>query len=220
MNTPGSSLSSASDPRIAFFDQQAPTWDECGPDPATTLRRLNELSAELGLRPGLDVLEVGCGTGQITGWLADTVRPGRVVAVDFSPGMLERARARVTDAEFQLLDICGTQTLGARFDLVLCFHSFPHFRDREAALRQIARGLRPGGRLVVLHLAGSAQLNAFHGKVGGAVGGDQLPEASRWPEILGPWGLRVTESVDREDLFLVKARMSSDCRQLPERYPG
>jgi len=220
MNILGSLPSPAPDPRIAFFDQQAPTWDQCGPDPATTLRRLQELSAELGLRPGLDVLEIGCGTGQITGWLAESVRPGRVVAVDFSPAMLERARARVVNAEFQLLDICGAQPLGARFDLVLCFQAFPHFRDREAALRQIARGLRPGGRLVVLHLAGSAQLNAFHGQLGGAVGGDHLPEASRWPEILEPWGLRVTESVDREDLFLVKAGWGSDCRIPAARYHG
>jgi SAM-dependent methyltransferase len=92
-----------------------------------------------------------------------------------------------------------------RFDLVLCFHSFPHFRDREAALRQMARYLKPGGQLVVLHLAGSAQLNAFHGTLDGPVSDDFLPEVSRWPEMLGPPGLRVTESLEREDLFLVKA---------------
>jgi ubiquinone/menaquinone biosynthesis C-methylase UbiE len=195
----------ASDPRIAFFNQLAPNWDQCGPDQATTLRRLCDLDGILGLRPGQEVLEVGCGTGQITGWLADAVRPGRVVAVDFASGMLERARARGVDAEFRLMDICDEQTVAQRFDLVLCFHSFPHFRDREAALRQMARYLKPGGQLVVLHLAGSAQLNAFHGTLDGPVSDDFLPEVSRWPEMLGPLGLRVTESLEREDLFLVKA---------------
>jgi ubiquinone/menaquinone biosynthesis C-methylase UbiE len=195
----------ASDPRIAFFNQLAPNWDQCGPDQTTTLRRLCDLDGILGLRPGQEVLEVGCGTGQITGWLADAVRPGRVVAVDFASGMLERARARGVDAEFRLMDICDEQTVAQRFDLVLCFHSFPHFRDREAALRQMARYLKPGGQLVVLHLAGSAQLNAFHGTLDGPVSDDFLPEVSRWPEMLGPLGLRVTESLEREDLFLVKA---------------
>jgi SAM-dependent methyltransferase len=201
----------ASDPRIAFFNQLAPNWDQCGPDPTTTLRRLCGLDGILGLRPGQEVLEVGCGTGQITGWLADAVWPGRVVAVDFASGMLERARARGVDAEFRLMDICDEQTVEQRFDLVLCFHSFPHFRDREAALRQMARYLKPGGQLVVLHLAGSAQLNAFHGTLDGPVRDDHLPEVSRWPEMLGPLGLRVMESLEREDLFLVKARLREGC---------
>ena len=40
----------ATDPRVAFFDHHAPTWDQTGPDPAATLRRLRELNSRLGLR--------------------------------------------------------------------------------------------------------------------------------------------------------------------------
>ena len=197
----------ATDPRIAFFDQHAPTWDQTGPDPAATLRRLQELNGRLELRAGLEVLEVGCGTGQITRWLADLVKPGKVVAVDFSPAMLAQARARGVDADFVLMDICREEPVERQFDVVLCFHSFPHFRDQAAALRQIARLLKPGGQLLVLHLVGSAQLNGFHDRVGGPVGHDHLPPAPQWPDLLRPLGLQVTEDVDREDLFLVKARL-------------
>jgi demethylmenaquinone methyltransferase/2-methoxy-6-polyprenyl-1,4-benzoquinol methylase len=200
----------ATDPRIAFFDHHAPTWDQTGPDPAATLRRLQELNGRLGLRAGLDVLEVGCGTGQITRWLADLVKPGKVVAADFSPAMLAQARERGVDADFVLMDICGEEAVQRQFDVVLCFHSFPHFRDQAAALRQIVRHLKPGGQILVLHLVGSAQLNAFHHKVGGPVGHDHLPPASQWPDLVRPVGLRVTEAVDREDLFLVKAELR-DC---------
>jgi demethylmenaquinone methyltransferase/2-methoxy-6-polyprenyl-1,4-benzoquinol methylase len=207
MNHPGAP-DSAQDPRIAFFDRQAPTWDVQGPDPVNTLRRLGELDGQLGLAPGQDLLEVGCGTGQITGWLAQAVRPGRVVAVDFSAAMLERARARGLEAEFRLVDICVEQPAGEAFDVVLCFHSFPHFRDSAAALRQIARLLKPGGRLSVLHLAGSAPLNAFHQQVGGAVGHDRLPPAAEWPMLLEAAGLRLISAEDREDLFLLKARLA------------
>ena len=198
----------ASDPRIAFFDGHAPTWDQTGPDPAATLRRLRELEGRLGLRPGQRVLEVGCGTGQITGWLVETVRPGRVVAVDFSPAMLVQARARGVAAEFVALDICQDGATLGEFDVVLCFHSFPHFRDPAAALRQITLHLAPGGQLLVVHLVGSAQLNAFHHKVGGAVGHDHLLAAAQWPELLGTVGLRASELVDREDLFLVRAEVA------------
>lgn len=207
MNSIASQGCPAVDPRIAFFDQHAPTWDMTGPDPAATLRRLRELNGRLGLAAGMDVLEVGCGTGQITGWLVETVKPGRVVAVDFSPAMLAQARARGVDADFVLLDICRDEPLNHPFDGVLCFHSFPHFRDQPAALRQIVRRMKPGGQLRVLHLAGSAQLNAFHQQVGGAVGHDRLPPASEWPNLLAAVGLRVHGIVDQQDLFLMEAEL-------------
>lgn len=198
------------DPRIAYFDHLAPAWDRTGPDPAVTLRRLNELQGRFGLVAGQHLLEIGCGTGQITGWLADRVKPGKVVAVDFSPAMLAQARARGTDAEFVLMDICREGTAPWRFDVALCFHSFPHFRDPQAALRHIAGFLKPGGQLLVAHLAGSAQLNARHHQIGGAVGHDHLPPAAAWPALLRPAGLSLVEAADREDLFWVRAAKSHD----------
>jgi SAM-dependent methyltransferase len=209
-------VSATPDPRIAFFDAHAPTWDQTGPDPAVTLRRLQEVESRLGLRSGQDLLEVGCGTGQLTGWLADRVRPGRVVAADFSPAMLAQARARSVAAEFVQLDICGEEPVSRQFDVVLCFHAFPHFRDPAAALRQITRHLRPGGELLVLHLAGSAQLNAFHRQVGGAVGHDHLPPVAAWPALLGSAGLTLVEAEDRDDLFLVKAGLANPGQLTPQ----
>ena len=66
------------DPRINFFDQLAPRWDTDCSNPAETLRRLDELETRLNLRPGQHLLEIGCGTGQITSWLARRVHPGRI----------------------------------------------------------------------------------------------------------------------------------------------
>ncbi len=208
VNTTRPPSPSPPDPRIAFFDQHAPTWDTQGPDPAATLRRLRELDGRLGLRPGQDVLEVGCGTGQITGWLVDLVKPGRVVAADFSPAMLEQARARGWAAEFRHWDICVEQPVAERFDVVLCFHSFPHFRDPAGALRQMARLLKPGGELVVMHLAGQLPVRLSPGGGGGGGGGVRLPPAAEWPALLQPAGLCLISADDRDDLFLVKARLA------------
>lgn len=218
MTTPSlgsGAVSATPDPRIAFFDAHAPAWDRTGPDPALTLRRLRDLDERLGLRSGQDLLEVGCGTGQITAWLEERVRPGRVVAADFSAAMLAQARARGIAAEFVHLDICQDGSLSGEFDVVLCFHAFPHFRDPAVALRQIARHLRPGGELLVLHLAGSAQLNAFHQHVGGPVGHDHLPPLSQWPALLSRAGLSLAEAEDRDDLFLVRARLTPARMDLP-----
>ena len=193
------------DPRVGFFDHHAHRWDDNPHSNANILHRLSHLRDRLGLHPGLRVLEVGCGTGLITGWLAGAVGPGCVMAVDFSPEMLAQARAKGISAEFRQLDICHQTPPEGAFDLALCFQSFPHFCDPAAALRHIAISLRAQERLVVLHLVGSEQINAFHHRVGGAVGNDMLPSAHEWPALLSKAGLWMQSLEDRTDLFLLEA---------------
>lgn len=194
------------DPRVAFFDHHAPTWDDKPEEVARTLQRLAELSGRVGLASRQDVLEVGCGTGRITGWLAEQVRPGRVTAVDFSAEMLAQARKRDVPAEFRLLDICGDVPAGDPFDVAFCFHVFPHFRNHLQALRNIRRLLRPGGRLIVLHLAGSAELNHFHSRLAHPVCHDHMPPAQAWPGLLEAAELRLDSLTDECGLFLLKAQ--------------
>ncbi len=197
------------DPRIAFFNEHAAHWDDDPVAQAHVRERLRGLRPLLGFQAGRDVLEAGCGTGQITDLLAEWVRPGRVTAVDFSPAMLARARAKGIAAEFREADICRAPPAVRAYDLALCFQSFPHFRDPDAALRHLAAALKPAGRLVILHLAGSAQVNAFHREVGGAVGGDHLPAPAEWPVRLESAGLCLVRCTDHPDLFLVEAELRS-----------
>jgi ubiquinone/menaquinone biosynthesis C-methylase UbiE len=194
----------ASDPRVAFFDNLAATWDTAEQNPAETRRRLEELSELLALRSGEDLLEVGCGTGQLTGWLADRVCPGRVVAIDFSPEMIQRASPK-GGGEFRVADVCQDDLGRAEFDVALCFHSFPHFRDQPAALRNLARCLKTEGRLIVMHLHSRAEINAFHVSVGGVIGGDLLPPDDLWEGWLAEAGMRTVKIMDAPDLFFLQA---------------
>jgi len=196
------------DPRVAFFDHHAPSWDDDAEEVARTLARLRDLRSRIGLAAEQDVLEIGCGTGRITGWLVEVVRPGRVVAADFSPGMLARARTRSIDAEFRLLDICGDNVAIRRFDLVFCFNAFPHFRCPFSALRNIRSLLKPSGLLVILHLAGSVELNAFHSRLSHPVHHDHMPSPEHWPDMLNQSGMRLESLTDECGLFLLKAERS------------
>lgn len=198
------SESASADPRIVFFDHHAGSWDDDKSVIDSNIRRLGELRSLMGLHSGMDLLEVGCGTGQITPWLCSAVAPGKVTAVDFSQAMLARARDKDIDADFRLLDICNDRPVG-EFDVALCFHSFPHFRDQAGALANISAALKPGGSLVVMHLAGSGAINAFHNGVGGAVAGDLLPSGNHWPALLSEARLKFDELIDRDDLFCLRA---------------
>jgi SAM-dependent methyltransferase len=193
------------DPRVDFFDHHAPAWDSYGPPQETTLARLELLRPSLGLGPGQDVLEVGCGTGQTTGWLAHAVAPGRVTAVDFSPRMLEQARTRSVAATFRCADVCTDDLGAACFDAAFCLHVAPHFRDRAAAVRNLSRALRPGGRLIVLHLIGRQAVNHIHAHAGGPVAGDSLPAPTVWRELWRATALQEVLAIDQDDLFLMIA---------------
>jgi len=194
------------DPRIAYFDRHASGWDEDAGKIAWTLARLEASRALLCLRATDAVLEVGCGTGQITSWLCSAVAAGRVVAIDFSAEMLARARAKGIPAEFRRLDICAEAPGDSCFDVALCFHSFPHFRDQAAALGNLRECLRPGGRLIVMHLAGSEQINARHAAFGGAVADDRLPPAGEWEGMLARAGMDLVRRIDGDDLSFLEAR--------------
>jgi SAM-dependent methyltransferase len=193
------------DPRIAFFNQHAPTWDQNGEDTVQVLHQLETLRTRLGLQPGQDLLELGCGTGRLTQWLADCVRPGQVIAADFSPAMLAQAQARRAAADYWLLDICAPPRGADLFEVVFCFNAFPHFRDKPQALKSIFQLLKPGGRLIILHLAGSAHLNHFHAQLADPVCHDHLPPADAWPGLTREAGLQLLSVTDEPELFLLNA---------------
>jgi ubiquinone/menaquinone biosynthesis C-methylase UbiE len=205
MNKINNEASVGPDRRIAFFDSLSTHWDDDEQNPIETVKRLEGLGDYLKLAPSQRVLEVGCGTGQITGFLADRVSPGSVTAVDFSSEMLAKAKRKNINATFIQMDICGEIPPIGQFDQVLCFHSFPHFRDQEVAMVALAKLLIPGGRLVVMHMASSQAINHFHDHAGGAVAGDHLPDEEGWNRLLSKAGLKRETFVDREGLFVLSA---------------
>jgi len=193
------------DPRVSYFDSLAESWDRREPSAETMIQGLVRHCELLGLGAGQDLLEVGCGTGKTTGWLVEQVAPGRVTAVDFAAAMIAVAERKGIDAEFRCLDVCRDELGSELYDVVFCFHSFPHFRDQAAALRNFSRAMRRTGRLIVMHLAGREQINAFHDSLGGAVHGDHLPSRDQWNVLLESVGLQLNRWIDREDLFFLDA---------------
>jgi ubiquinone/menaquinone biosynthesis C-methylase UbiE len=134
------------------------------------------ITATAGLGAGTAVLEVGCGTGQLTERLA---RPGfRLTAIDIGASMIAAARPRLTGAEvsFEVASFEDLAAVDASFDLVISSAAF-HWIDPEVAFTKSARLLRPGGWLALLgteeHYDAplGAALDALwvaHGDTGGA----------------------------------------------------
>ena len=134
----------------AAYDQWADQYD-------TNQNRTRDLEAQ-ALRDMLAeegklgaVLEIGCGTGKNTGWLAD--RSSQGLGIDFSPQMLARAQAKSWPSHvgFQQADITQPWDFApaAAFDLVTFSLVLEHIEDLRFVFRQAAARLRPGGLVYV-----------------------------------------------------------------------
>ncbi len=108
--------------------------------------------------PGDSVLDVCCGTGDLALELAARVSPGgNVVGCDFSEPMLDLAREKASARQaagvrFEWADALSLPYDAGRFDAVTVGFGVRNLADVERGLREMARVLRPGGRLVVLEI--------------------------------------------------------------------
>jgi SAM-dependent methyltransferase len=126
-------------------------------DPATGVSELEGLFGRLGtdLRAGRGgvCVEVGCGPGRMTGALAE--RFDRVVAVDVSPAMLERARATVTAPNVEFRAVSGERLDGVEdgiADALVCYLVLQHLPSSHVVrfyLGEFARVLAPNGEAFV-----------------------------------------------------------------------
>ena len=105
------------------------------------------------LRPGLDLLDVGCGPGTLTVDLARRVAPGRAVGLDRSSEVVDEARRHAESAgvavELVPGDVYALDFPDASFDVVQAHQVLQHLTDPVAALREMRRVTRPGGLVAV-----------------------------------------------------------------------
>jgi ubiquinone/menaquinone biosynthesis methyltransferase len=149
-----------------MFDRIAPTYDSvnhvmsAGIDRRWRTRTVAQLAGG-GAGP---VLDLCAGTMDLTALVAAARPDDRIVALDFSPGMLDRGRAKVPRAETVVGDATALPFADGEFAAVVCGFGMRNLSDPRAGAREVRRVLQPGGVFVTLELFRPSRLatRAFH----------------------------------------------------------
>jgi ubiquinone/menaquinone biosynthesis C-methylase UbiE len=151
------------------YEAWASTYDDL-PNPLVQLEE-PLVRALIDYSPPGRALDAACGTGRHTQYLRSLGHA--VVGVDAVPAMLERARGRVSDAQFRLGNLEALPIDAASVDVAVCALALTHVADLGPPIAELARVVKPGGRIVVsdLHpfmllLGGGALFQANDGEYG------------------------------------------------------
>ncbi|WP_102048914.1 class I SAM-dependent methyltransferase [Pygmaiobacter massiliensis] len=187
---------------IAFFDRRAPEWDR------HMVRDDGKIAFILdtaGIRPGVTVLDVACGTGVLfEDYLARSA--ARVTGVDISPAMAHIAATKLHDPRIEVL--CGdieTIEIPRRYDCCVVYNAFPHFPDPQRLIMRLAELLAPGGRLTIAHGMSLEALRRHH-----AGAAQQVSRPMLQPEELAALMrpvLTVDTMISDEEKYVVSAHL-------------
>ena len=134
-----------------MFDRIAPVYDAMNRIMTAGLdQRWRRATARAVVKPGDDVLDAACGTGDLG--IACAKEGGRVVGLDFSERMLERARRKAPEVEWIRGDMLELPFEDGRFDAATVGFGVRNVADLQRSIRELRRVLKPGGRLAILEI--------------------------------------------------------------------
>ncbi|MEW5993793.1 MAG: class I SAM-dependent methyltransferase [Candidatus Zixiibacteriota bacterium] len=175
----------AHDEHQKFYDLLASEWDLMFT--AEDLEFLRYIVDRLPAKEGMDIIDLGCGTGILFDMLRRRVGDrGSITGVDFSMQMVLQAyrnfpfpNVNVVDADATMLPFADDS-----FDMAVAFSAFPHFSDQQKAIDETHRVLKPNTRFFIIHLQSSKELSELHDRMGGVLEHDKLPPEKRLREML------------------------------------
>ncbi len=152
-----------------MFDRIAPRYDRLNRAMTVGLdgRWRRAAAAAADLAAGDSALDCCTGTGDLAFELADRVTPaGRVVGVDFAEEMLARARQKARDrgaqVQFLAADALALPFPDDTFDAATVAFGIRNVSNLDEGIAEMARVVRPGGRLVILEITTPARLRRFY----------------------------------------------------------
>ena len=176
------------------------------PLPEGVPERLERIVATAAITAGEVVLDVGTGTGILVP-LIQQYRPGRIYACDLSRKMLRQLRKNYAGVETILADVRDVTLPAASIDAVFINACYPNIADKAGAFANLAKMVKPAGRLVISHPLGKAFVDIL--KKSASFPLDDFPTDLEATKLLGPFGFELTALVDQPELYILLAEKRS-----------
>lgn len=190
-----------------FFDKLAPIWDDN--EVRSTSERVNRILDFMNFKPGDSVLDLGTGTGVLLPYIAARIGSGgKITAVDFSKGMLARAREKFSDLEplpeFIESDF-ENETLPGSYDHIILYCVYPHLHTPVDTLKWLRSvNLNEGGLITIAFPSDETFINNIH-KERHSESGALLP-AGKLAAMLREEGLDAEVANADADSYIINIR--------------
>lgn len=190
-----------------FFDHLASSWDEN--EVLSTPEKVREIINYFNLKEGQRVLDLGTGTGVLLPYIAEKIgEKGEIVAVDYSTGMLERAKEKystlIPAPLFLNLDF-ENETIPGEFDRIILYCVYPHLHNPVDTLKWLSKvNLAEGGHISIAFPCGPDFINNIHREKHSE--SDRLVSASLLTDFLVKNGFQATVAAESDGAYVVNLR--------------
>ncbi|MDW7661640.1 MAG: class I SAM-dependent methyltransferase [Bacillota bacterium] len=186
-----------------YFNARAQDWDNTVVHDESKVEHIVNL---LQVRASDHILDVGTGTGVLIPHLLKYLDDhGHITAVDVSEKMLEVAESKYSgkNITYRLGDVLE-MPMDEKFDVIICFSVFPHFKENKLkAIGTLSQLLNDGGKLCIAHAQSREAINNLHLKAGDVVKDDRLPKMDILEKSFVDQGLIPECVIDNENHFII-----------------
>lgn len=189
----------------SFFDELAPHWDNN--EVLSTPEKVNFILDFMDLKPQQKILDLGTGTGVLLPYIAQRIGPkGAITAIDYSEGMLERAKEKfahlVPKPEFIKLDF-EKENIEGEFDRIILYCVYPHLHSPFETLQWLKTvNLKENGEIFIAFPCGPDFINNIHREKHSE--SDVLPSAEKLTSQLKENGFNAETLKDDDSAYIVK----------------
>lgn len=187
-----------------FFDMLSDSWDDN--EILSTPEKINRILDKINIKPGHAVLDLGTGTGVLLPFIAQRIgKDGNLTAVDFSKGMLDKAKEKFNNLVpvplFLNLDF-ENETISGEYDNIILYCVYPHLHEPADTLKWLSKvNLKDGGVISIAFPCGPDFINNIHKERHSE--SDILPAPSTLAEFLCKEGLEAKVILDSENEYLI-----------------
>lgn len=188
---------------IDFFDALAPNWDEN--EIRSTPERIKSILSKIPIHHGMNVLDLGTGTGVLVPYLSEMVgEEGHVTAIDLSEGMLSLARKKygnLKNVDFLKIDFEEEQIPGV-YDMAMLYSVYPHLHAPADTLEWLFKmNMTYDGVIVIAFPSDENFINNIHHEQ--KADHDDLPPAHVLAEMICRWGFEAEVLANSEDEYII-----------------